>query len=388
MEQSSQPSHTLSMIPGPIEIHDSVAQAMASPSVPHVAGPFVKVFSETLKMVRQVLDNAPGKGQPLILSGGGTVGWDVVAANLIQPSEKVLVLNIGYFSDGFADCLAAYGASVDHVRFELGVAPDVDRSLEALKASEYRAVIITHVDTSTGVLSPLKDLALAIRKASPNTLIVVDGVCSVAVEEIRFDAWDLDVVLTASQKGLGAPAGLSVIQLSDRAIAAFENRTAPVHAYYVSLAKWLPVMRSNEDGKPMYFSTQAVQNILALHASMKLILDQGIDKTFAAHIAGSNKAKAAVAKLGLKQIPAKAEDQAHGLTTIYLPNGLTGPDIIPKLAGKGVFLAGGLIKGIAANYIRLGHMGVSVSRYSYQLDTALKALEETLGESGQSSTSA
>ena len=101
-------------------------------------------------------------------------------------------------------------------------------------------VTVTHTDTSTGVLSDIKAVSELVQKVSPGTLVVVDGVCSVGCEEIRFDEWGLDVVLTASQKAIGVPAGLCIMMLSGRAVKTFESRKAPPGSYFASLANWLP----------------------------------------------------------------------------------------------------------------------------------------------------
>lgn len=111
-----------------------------------------------------------------------------------------------------------------------------------MKAKKYKIITITHTDTSTGVLSDIKAVSEIVHRVSPDTLVVVDGVCSVGCEEIQFDAWGIDVVLTASQKAIGAPAGLCIIMLSGRAVTTFEARKAPPGSYFASLKNWLPSM--------------------------------------------------------------------------------------------------------------------------------------------------
>ena len=112
------------------------------------------------------------------------------------------------------------------------------------------------VDTSTGVLSPAAHIASLVKKHSPDTLIALDAVCSVASEEIRFDDWGLDMVISATQKGIGAPPGLSVVMASARAIKTYESRKTPVPGYYISWKNWLPIMRAYEEGRPAYFATR------------------------------------------------------------------------------------------------------------------------------------
>lgn len=191
-------------------------------------------------MVRQLFQSTDPAAQPFVISGSGTLGWDLVAANLLEAGENALVLSTGYFGDGFADCLRTYGANVDKIDGEVGGRPQIPEIEKALSEKKYKVLTVTHVDTSTGVLSELKDLTAAVHRVSPETLVVVDGVCSVACEEIAFDEWGLDGVVTASQKAIGCPAGLSISFFSSRAMDALNNRKTPPASYFASMKNWTP----------------------------------------------------------------------------------------------------------------------------------------------------
>jgi alanine-glyoxylate transaminase/serine-glyoxylate transaminase/serine-pyruvate transaminase len=272
----------LLVIPGPIEVADDVLLANAHPSMSHVSPDFVPVFGDCLRMLRHVLF-AP-EAQPVITAGSGTLGWDHVAANVCEPGDEVLVLNSGYFGDcecsrpsragrgrpkplrlvgvadavlcpppsparaAFAECLEVYGSKVTQLKAAIGSKPSLDEVEAALKAKKYKVLTFTHVDTSTAVLSDAKGLGELVQRVSPETVLVLDGVCSVASEEIRMADWGIDVVLTASQKGLGCPPGLMILAASKKAIAKFEARKQRPNSYYASWAKWLPVMKAYESG--------------------------------------------------------------------------------------------------------------------------------------------
>jgi alanine-glyoxylate transaminase/serine-glyoxylate transaminase/serine-pyruvate transaminase len=205
----------------------------------------VNCFSEVLQNLRKLFQTTDPASQPFVISGSGTLGWDQVAANLAEPGDEVLVLHTGYFADSFADCFETYGAKVTQLKAPIGDRPQLDEIEKALKEKKYKIVTVTHVDTSTGVLSELKPLSDLVQKVSPETLLVVDGVCSVGSEEIRFDDWKLDVVLTASQKAIGCPAGLSILMASGKAIEVFKNRKTRPTSYFGSWKNWLP-SKSNE----------------------------------------------------------------------------------------------------------------------------------------------
>lgn len=212
------------------------------PSESHVGAPFVSIFGETLTMLRKLLITSDTSSQPFVISGSGTLGWDMVAANLAEPGDEVLVLHTGYFADSFADCFTTYGAVPTQLKAPVGDRPQLPEIEEALKAKNYKLITVTHVDTSTGVLSEIKELAELVHRVSPETLVVVDGVCSVGSEEIQFDQWGIDVVLTASQKAIGCPAGLCIMLCSGRAIECFKNRKQPPGSYFASFKNWLPSM--------------------------------------------------------------------------------------------------------------------------------------------------
>jgi alanine-glyoxylate transaminase/serine-glyoxylate transaminase/serine-pyruvate transaminase len=233
----------LLVIPGPIEVADEVLLANASASVSHVSAGFIAIFGETLKMLLRLLyTSAEAGSQAFVVSGSGTLGWDMVAANLVERGERVLVLSNGYFGDAFRDCLEVYGAEVEVLSAQLGhtITPsELEKHLQEAKQT-YKLITITHCDTSTGVLADAKGLAAVASRLSPDSLLVLDSVCSVASEEIRLDDWKLDVVLSASQKGLGTPPGLCIFVASSRALKTLDCRKSPPGSYYASWKKWLP----------------------------------------------------------------------------------------------------------------------------------------------------
>jgi len=372
------------LIPGPIEFDDAVLQSKAHYAESHVAPGFVKVFGETLTLIRKLFQSTSPTAQPFLIAGSGTLGWDLVSANLIERGENALVLNTGYFGDSFGQCLETYGANVTHLKTPIGERPALEEIEQALKQKPYKVITLTHVDTSTGVLSDVKGVAQLVRRVSPETLVIVDGVCSVGSEEIAFDEWDLDAVVTASQKAIGCPPGLSIVYTSGRAIQVSKNRKTPPGSYYASIANWLPVMQNYENNKPSYFATPPTQLIHALHTTLSQIAARPISERFAVHAKVSDSVKAAVAELGLKQVAPSPDAQAHGMTAMYLPEGLTPPDVLPGLLKRGVIFAAGLHKEIATKYIRFGHMGVSVTDPNRtDIDKALTALKEALAEAKQ-----
>lgn len=346
---------TLLMIPGPIEFEPAVLAALGGPSPSHVAPGFIEEFGRALTRLREVF--LCPDGQPFVIAGTGTLAMDSAAANLVEPGDAVLVVNTGYFSDRFAAMFERYGAKVTHVRADAGGRPDTAAVAEALAKGSYKLVSVTQVDTSTAVLADVPGVAAAAR--THGVLCVVDGVCSVAGEELRMSDWGVDVALTASQKAIGVPPGLALLVAGPRAMEAFRKRKAPVLNYYADWTNWLPIMEAYEARKPSYFGTPAVNLVSALDVSLGQILAEGMDARFARHARLGGAMQAALAALGLGQVPVSKAIAAHTLTAPRYPAGVTAGELLPRIGRAGVTVAGGLFPTIKDQYFRVGHMGAA-----------------------------
>lgn len=383
MSTFHQNPHKLLVIPGPIEFSDPVLAANATPGTSHVSPAFIPVFGDCLRKLRKVL-YASDSAQPFLIAGSGTLGWDAAAANVVEAGEEVVVLKTGYFGDSFEDCLQSYGAKTTAVTAEIGGVPTDEQIIKALE-SKPKLITITHVDTSTGVLSPAAHIASLVKKHSPDTLIALDAVCSVASEEIRFDDWGLDLVISATQKGLGAPPGLSVVMASTRAIKTFESRKTPVPAYYISWKNWLPIMKAYEEGRAAYFATPPVQLVYSLQAALNAILEgsTSLEDRFKAHKEASKRFKDEMTSLGFGFVPLNRDIAANGMSAVKFPKGISAADIVPKLAEKDIVVAGGLHKAIATTYFRVGHMGITaVEAARGDVERVIKGVKEVLEEKG------
>lgn len=343
----------LLMIPGPIEFEPAVLSAIGAPTTSHVAPNFIETFQQSLKMMREVWLSSDG--QPFILAGSGTLAMDSPAANLIEPGDNALVLSTGYFGDRYADILKRYGANVDIIKSELGETIDTVLVENRLKQKKYKLLTFTHVDTSTAVRVDPKPLGELGKKY--NVLTILDGVCSVAGEEIRMKEWSIDVVLTASQKAIGVPPGLALFLVSPKAMSIWKKRQTPVLNYYADWSNWLPIMEAYENGKPNYFGTPAVNLIWGLNISLQGILKEGIENVFKRHKKIASACHAALEALGLKMLPKSKDFASYTLSAPYYPDGINGPDFLSDIVSSGVILAGGLHPVNRTKYFRIGHMG-------------------------------
>ena len=365
----------LLMIPGPIEFEPDVLRAMGMATTSHVAPDFIEVFGKSLELMREVWKSP--KGQPFIVAGTGTLAMDMAAANLIEQGDRVLVISTGYFGKRFKDILDRYGAKTTILEAPLGEVVSLGTIEKELKTRQYKAVTITHVDTSTGILVDPKPIAKLAQKY--NTVSILDGVCSVAGEEINQDQWGLDVVLTASQKAIGVPPGLALLMASEKAMDVWKNRKTPVSNYYADWNNWLPIMNAYEERRPSYFGTPAVNLIVALETSLKIICKEGMSERVKRHQILAKAFRAGLSSLNLEILPKTNTMAANTLTAVYYPEGIEGAALSAKMGDSNVIIAGGLLPEIKAAYFRIGHMG-SVS--SNDLIAVLAALERALLELG------
>jgi len=170
---------------------------------------------------------------------------------------------------------------------------------------------------------------------------VVDGVCSVAGEELRQEEWGVDLALTASQKAIGVPPGLALVMAGPRAMQTFRSRKHPVGNYYADWTEWLPIMQAYEARRPSYFGTPAVNLVWALNISLAQILAEGMDARFARHRELSTAFKAAITALEMAQVPVSPDVAATTLTAPYYPAGVNA-SLLAHIGAAGVIVAGGL----------------------------------------------
>jgi len=363
------------MIPGPIEFEPEVMDAMCVPTPSHVAPDFIESFGHSLEMMKLVW-MCPS-GQPFVVAGTGTLAMDIAGSNLIEPGDCAMVISTGYFGHRFANLLRRYGANVTLLTAPVGDIVPLEEIEAALKKKKYKLMTSTHVDTSTAVMNDPKPIGVLGKKY--DVLTILDGVCSVAGEEIQQEAWGIDVVLTASQKAIGVPPGLAMLVVSPKAMSVWKNRSQPVGNYYADWENWLPIMDAYLQRKPSYFGTPAVNLILALEKSLQLILKEGMEQRIERHRKVGHAFREGLKSLGLKIIPLNDGAAANTLSAPWFPENVQGSALISGILDEGVIVAGGLLPEIKTSYFRVGHMGMVGKN---EVVTTLKAIETSLIKQG------
>lgn len=363
-------SRPLLMIPGPIEISPAVQAAFSVAPPGHLSAAVIEAFGRSIELMRELWQAAPSS-QPFVVAGSGTLAMDMAVQNVVEPGERVVVVDTGYFSARMAEMLRRRGADVAVVAAPPGDAPalaDVEAQMPC------KALFSTHVDTSTGVRVDAHALAALARRHG--ALSVFDGVCAAAAERFEMAAWDVDVYLTASQKAIGLPPGLALCVASERALAARDAlRTPPMLS--VDFHAWRPVMQAYEARKPSYFATPATNLILALAVALA---EHDIAERVEAHQRTGEAMRAAWRALGLSLLPVRPELCANTMSAVCYPAGLDSA-LIGRIKARGVIVAGGLYPGLQATYFRVGHMGYATTR-SEMIERTVQAIEDALIDAG------
>jgi len=349
-------------IPGPTTLPPSVREAGGRQMINHRGPEFAAMLGRILAGMRPFFGTS---SDVAMLSCAGTGGLEAAVVNTLSPGDRVLGVSIGSFGDRFAKIAAAYGADVTRLDVEWGRAADPDAIVEALRADRtYRAVLLTHNETSTGVMNPIPDLVAAVRSAAPEALVLVDSVSGLGAVPFEMDAWGVDVVVTASQKAWMAAPGLAMVAASPRAWATME--TARMPRYYLDLR-----MHREAHAKGETPWTPAIAVVYQVDEGLRLMQAETPAGIFARHRASAAATQAGLEALGFALF-ADAAVRSKTVTAAVVPDDLDWKAFNGEVKRRGVVLAGGQGK-LSGRIFRVGHLGsVTVG----EIVDALATMEE------------
>ena len=359
--------------PGPTALPPEVRAACARQVVLHRSAEFDRISSEVLEGLRRLFHT---RGRVVVFPCSGTGAQEAAVVNTLSPGDRVLAVVMGVFGDRFAAIAEAYGLEVDRLEVPWGQVPAVAEVVDRLRAPAagggggagrpYRAVLLTHSETSTGALLPLAELVPAIRAAAPDTLVLVDMVSSFAAVPVDMDGWGIDVAVTGSQKALMTPPGLGIVALGPRALKAVEAARLPRFTW--DLRPYLA-------GRGDFPYTPAVTLWFGLQAALGRIAAEGEENVYRRHRLLAAMVRAGVRALGLEPL---APDSAASptVTAVVLPAGIDPAEVIRRLRdehGVIVVSAQGHLKDRA---FRIGHMGAVGPE---EVLAGMRALDAVLG---------
>jgi aspartate aminotransferase-like enzyme len=356
-------------IPGPTTVPPVILAEMARPMINHRGPEFAAIMRRVTARLQYFFQTS---SPVLTYPASGTGGQEAAIANLFSPGDHVVVITIGSFGNRLAKIAEAFGLQVSRIEFPWGQAADpdiVETRLKTLKP--FRGVLMTHNETSTGVMNDVHTLTALVRQISPETLIAVDAVSSMGCVPIEMDPWDIDVVFTGSQKGWMTPPGLMMIAASHRAWEA--SKTARLPRFYFD---WASSRKKLELGQ--HPTTPPVSIFYALDLALEMMLSEGREAIFARHQLIGDYVRNRARAMGLQLLA----DHAHAsntVTAVLTPEGINTKALLKILREEDhVVLAGGQ-EHLDGKIFRVGHLGFFQKS---ELVEAMDAVEKRLNEFG------
>jgi aspartate aminotransferase-like enzyme len=357
------------MIPGPTPVPETVLQAMGRHPIGHRSADFQKIVKRTTKQLQWLHQTT---GDVLAITGSGTAAMEAGIINVLSKGEKVLCGDNGKFGERWVKLARAYGLDVQVIQAEWGqpLDPEAFRTaLEADTAKAIKAVILTHSETSTGVINDLETIAKHAR-AHGTALTIADCVTSLGACNVPMDEWGLDVIGSGSQKGYMMPPGLAFVAMSERAWEAYGRSDLP--KFYLDLGKYRKSAQA--DSNPF---TPAINLYFALEAALEMMQAEGLEAIFVRHARHRAAAQAGMEAMGLPLYA--AEGHGSPAITAVAPEGIDAEALRKAVKEKfDILLAGGQdhLKG---KVFRIGHLGFVCDR---DVLTAVAAIEATLADLG------
>lgn len=346
----------LLMIPGPTEISNSVLKEMSSKTVAHYGKKWTEFYNETRSLIKKLIDT---KKDLYLFVGSGHAAIDAALGSTIESGDDVLVLSNGIFGDKLAEISKLHNARVTKLEENWGEAISPTKLESFLKntRTDFKALLMVDVETSTGVKNPVKELSKI--ASNYNILTFVDGVCSIGIEEFHMDDWQIDICVSASQKGLAAPPGLAIIALNENAWEIIENRKEKITGWYLNLKIMKEFEIKQKDWQP-YGITMAVHNVKALNKSLSQIMfNEGLKNRIKRHRDNAKYFRDNLKKLGFKVLCDEGV-ACNAVTAIKNPEGYNSEDIISEFEQNNIRIGNGLGK-LQGDYVRVGHMNQGAS---------------------------
>jgi alanine-glyoxylate transaminase/serine-glyoxylate transaminase/serine-pyruvate transaminase len=339
-------------IPGPTNMPEALRRACDLPTMDHRSSAFADILHPALAGVQTVLNST--QAEVFVFPATGTAGWEAAITNTLSPGDKVLAARNGMFSHKWIDMCQRHGLNVQVVDVTWGEGLPVAQFADILAADtahEIKAVLATHNETATGVVSDIAGVRRALDAASHPALYFVDGVSSIGSMPFDFDAWGVDIAVTGSQKGFMLPAGLAIIGVSAKAMAAIEGATC---------ARTFLDIRDMKKGYEAnaYPYTPSVGLLNGLKMACDMLLAEGLDNVFARHARIADGVRAAVHAWGLELCAVSPDLYSNTVSAIRTPDGFDAGRICAHAATRYDVAFGAGLGDVAGKVFRIGHLGM------------------------------
>lgn len=343
--------HNPVFIPGPTNMPEFLRKAVDVPTLDHRSSAFADILSPAVIGTRRVLKSA--SAEIFLFPSTGTGGWETAITNTLSPGDRVLAARHGMFSHRWIDLCQRHGLEVEIIEAPWGAGLPADRYQAVLAADHdhrIKAVLATHNETATGVVSDIAAVRRALDAAGHPALLLVDGVSSIGSMDFRFDEWGVDIAVTGSQKGFMLPPGLAILAFSARAMAATE--TARLSRCFFDVRD---MGRSNAFG--LYPYTPPVGLINGLRLATQSLLDEGLDAVFARHARIAGGVRAAAGAWGFGLCAQSPDLYSQTVSAIRTPAGFNATEIVTRAARVYDTAFGTGLGELAGKVFRFGHLG-------------------------------
>ena len=367
------PIRTL-MGPGPSDVHPRILSAMARPTIGHLDPMFVQMMDEMKGMLQYAFQTKNELTIPV--SAPGSAGMETCFVNLVEPGDKVVVCQNGVFGGRMKENVERTGGIPVMVEDDWGKAIDLNKVEEALKANpDAKVVAFVHAETSTGVQSDAKAIVELAHKH--DCVTIVDAVTSLGGTPVLVDEWGIDAIYSGTQKCLSCTPGLSPVSFSERAIEKIKSRQSKVQSWFLDLS--LVMGYWGGGAKRAYHHTAPINPLYALHESLVMLEEEGLENSWARHRKTHEALKAGLESMGIGFL-VDAESRLPQLNAVFVPEGVDEAAVRQRLLQEYNLEIGAGLGALAGKVWRIGLMGYAAKMNNVIL--CLSALESVLTDMG------
>ena len=359
-------------IPGPTNVPDRVLRAIASPVLDHRGPEFAKLGKEVLENIRPIFQTT---GPVIIYPASGSGAWEAAIVNTLSPGDRVLMFETGHFSLLWRQVAERFGLKVEYVpgNWRSGAAAsEVEARLGPDRQHTFKAVMVVHNETSTGVTSQISEVRRAMNNVHHPALLMVDTISSLASIDYRHEEWEVDVTIGGSQKGLMLPPGLSFNAISEKALSANKQAKLP-RSYW----DWQEMLKHNQMG---FFPTTPATNLLyGLREALLMLHEEGLPNVFRRHARHAEAARVAVRTWGLEIVCQNPREYSNSVTVAFMPEGHDADRLRNIILENFDMSIGAGLSKLIGKVFRIGHLG---SFNDLMLAGTLSGIEMGLGLAG------
>jgi len=336
-------------IPGPTNVPDRILRELSRPLINHRGPEFKELLSESIEGLKKVFrtDN-----DILMFPSSGSGVLESAISNLFSPGDKIVCSSIGVFSERMATIAERYKLDVIRIKKEWGqavTAEDVREVLEQDKEKSIKAVCVPHNETTTGVTCDIEGISKVIKELDHPAIFIVDAVSSLAITKLETDAWNIDVVVTGSQKGLMLPPGMGIVSISSKAWEYYNKSSMP---------RWYWDYKAVKDKIQSHQLpyTPPTTLLFGLKEALDMILEEGMEEVWTRHTLMAKAVRSSIRAMGLEILP-EEKDASNVVTAIKLPESIPYKDLANLLREKYNVVIGGGLGQLEGKIFRIGHLG-------------------------------